>query len=263
MKIRLHPFFVIFTVFLLGACSEEDSAADNKRDPAAQAVMQKHAEVTQAGVIADFVRALTAEHYEAAAAQLHPRLTEAWTVARFTQDWRDIRAQAGEKWGPEAMGTYSGISTQGAYDQATYRLLSDWRSLASVELVSMEVEGTKRIVKVHIRVPYRDAPPPVVASTTNAFVAALLRGDTGAAQELITPAQRSKYPADLLNYIRPLLGEVTESTTKTPYRFGANSVWYDAVRLTRPENPASFLELAMTRKNGLAQIVYLSFKGRP
>ena len=110
---------------------------------------------------------------------------------------------------------------------------------------------------------YKNNAPPAVAATADAFVAALLHADLNAARELIAPPQRSRYPSSLLNGIRPFLVETAARTKKSPYRFGANSVWYDAVRLTRPDKPASFLELAFERSNGPTRIVFMSFKGRP
>ncbi len=88
----------------------------------AQAVKQKRVEIVSVGVIANFVRTLSARRYEAAVTLLHPKLREAWTVDRFANDWRDIRMQAGAEWAPEVISTYSGTSAQGAYNQATFRL---------------------------------------------------------------------------------------------------------------------------------------------
>ena len=84
---------------------------------------------------------------------LHPKLKEAWTINKFVSDWKDIREQLSDKWGPEATGSFSGNSPQGPYEQATYRLSSDWRSLSSVELVSMKKDGQEYIVRIFVRVP--------------------------------------------------------------------------------------------------------------
>lgn len=209
-----------------------------------------------------FVSAISDRQYESALAMLHPKLSREWTLARFTSDWAEIADQAASDWHPEMTGTFTGNSPRGVYQQATFRLVSDWQSVTSVDLISMNVEGEPRIVRIHIRVPYRGAPPKNVAAAADAFVESMLRGEYGIVRGMFETTLRQNYTPSVLAQLRPILGTSPQSASRSHYRLNANTVWYDAVRLAPPDDPMTFLELVMDSTATPVRIVSMSIRGR-
>lgn len=228
-------------------------------DSAAQPLLARAGDTS---IHSRFVRAISDQQYESALAMLHPKLSREWTLARFTRDWAEIADQAASDWHPEMTGTFTGNSPRGVYHQATFRLVSDWQSITSVDLISMNVEGEPRIVRIHIRVPYRGAPPKNVAAVTDAFVASMLRGEYGIVRGMFEATLRQNYTPPVLGQLRPILGTSPESTSRSHYRLNANTVWYDAVRLAPPNDPMTFLELVMDSTATPVRIVSISSRGR-
>lgn len=209
-----------------------------------------------------FVSAISAREYESALAMLHPKLSREWTLARFTRDWTDITDQAASEWSPEMTGAFTGTSPQGVYQQATFRLVSDWQSVSSVDLTSIRVDGTPRIVQIQIRVPHRGAPPGAVEDRTDQFIAAMQREDYDAVRAMLDASLRQTYAPSVLAQLKPLLGPSPQNPPRTHYRLSANTVWYDAVRLGSVDDPMTFLELVMDSTADPVRIVSLSFRGR-
>ena len=243
---------------LLSSCSERDGGAE----PSAAAAMRKLEEITKRGILADFVKAISEDEDDKAIALLHPTLAEAWTKERFSHDWKGVRKQLGGGWQPTAMGSFSGSSPFGPYLQATYRLASDCRSLASLDLTSMQADGKPAIVKIEMRVPYAGNAPAEVNGLTDRFLAAMLKEDYAAAGEMLSDSARASYPREMFAQIRPTLGKSPQSTSRNLYRLCANTVWYDAVRLTPTDDPACFLEIVVSHGQGRGEIVFLAFKAR-
>lgn len=217
---------------------------------------------TSKKILADFIDAISRQEYDGALSMLRPEMSEEWTLAGFAEDWEVVRQQLSGGWGPKLTGTFAGQSPQGPYEQATYKLANDWRSFASVDLVAMSIGGEPRIVKIHIRTPVNDSPSQENSTRIEAFVEAMLSEDYDAVQAMFAPERRMQYPSSMLAQIRPVLSETQHSTSKHHYWLNANTVWYDAVRLTSPNDPASFLEVIMEAGTDGPQIVSLVFKGR-
>lgn len=232
-----------------------------------QVAVANDAELTPArtgpdSIHGQFVHAISTRDYEPALAMLHPKLSRAWTLARFSRDWTDIMDQAADDWSPEITNTFTGASPQGVYRQATFRLVSDWRSVASVDLVSMKIDGEPRIVRIHIRVPYQDGPPRAAADRADAFIAAMQREDYDAAHVMLAAPLRPQYTPPVLAGLKPILEPSPQGPRKSHYRLSANTVWYDAVRIGAPGDPMTFLEFVMDSTADPVQIVSLSFRGR-
>ena len=253
----------VLLVLLMGACTNSDDATTSVKTIDPQVVQQKHDEITQSSVIADFVNEISAENYGEALQLLHPKLADAWTSERFAQDLRAVRSQLGEQWGPEASSSFSGMSQQGQYEQASYSLSSDWRSLASIDLTSMLVDDANRIVQIQIRTPYEDDPPREVIALADKFIDALRSGDVAAAHDLIAAANRAQYPVAMLERLKLIVATSENDSERNYYRLSANTVWYEAMRYTPPNEPATFLEIMTASSSGVAHIVSLSGKMRP
>jgi hypothetical protein len=247
----------------LSGCSERDSdSTQGVLNADTREVMRRHQEITQEGILADFVEAISVGDYDLAFGMLHPKLSEAWTLQRFAQDWEDIKKHISDGWKPEAAGSTSGSSLQGAYEQATYRLDSNWQSVSSLDLVSRETDGQPRIVRIQIRVPHSGGSSKTAQARTNEFVGAMLRQEFESARGMLSSTCEARYPPEVLGQIAPILGDSIEATSQEHYRICANTVWYDAVRLTPRDDPATFLELVISTDTNPARIVGLSFKGR-
>lgn len=261
--VKTYSIGTVVLMLLVGACTKGDDATSAVQSIDPQVVQQKHDEITQSSVISDFVGEVSAENYADALQLLHPKLAEAWTSERFARDWKAVRSQLDAQWGPEATGSFSGMSQQGQYEQASYHLSSDWRSLASVDLTSMLVDGANRIVQIHIRTPYETDPPQEVVALANKFLDALSSGDVAAAHDFITAANRAQYPISMLEQLKSIVEASANDSEKNYYRLSANTVWYEAMRYTPSNGPATFLELIIESSNGNAQVVSLSGKMRP
>jgi len=260
---RTYAAFACVLLLTLCGCSgsgSETETADPLSD--AQALEQRHEQITQQGILATFVNAISSGDHELAFSLLHPKVAEAWTQERFAQDWGDIRNQLSDNWKPEATSSVTGQSPNGQYEQATYGLDSRWRSISSVDLVSMQVDGQPKIVRICIRIPHPASPPEPVHERTEAFITAVLREDYGAAHNMLTPSGRKRFPQAILPRLRPILGDSLENTTAAHYRICAESMWADAVLLTSKNDPATHLELVMTSGPAGTQIDFMAFKSR-
>jgi hypothetical protein len=246
----------------VGACTKTDDASSAIQSINPEAVLQKHDEITQSSVISEFMAKVSAENYADALQLIHPKLAKAWTSERFAEDWTGIRSRLSEQWKPEATGSFSGMSQQGQYEQASYRLSSDWSSLASVDLTSMLVEETDRIVQIRLRAPYDNGPPQEVVKLGDEFLNSLSGGDVPSAHNLIAAANRAQIPVALLEQLRPIVGSTASDGEKNYYRLSINTVWYDAVSFTPSNEPATFIELILESSEGTTQIVSLSGKTR-
>lgn len=248
---------------ILGGCSDDQSGAEPPpKERTAQELMDRHEEITEEGILADFVSAISAGRHERAFGMLHPDLAEAWTQERFAQDWMEIKGQISPDWQPEAVGSFSGQSPQGPYEQASYRLDSDWRSISSVDLTAMQSEGQPKIVVVQVRIPHADGPANEVKARTTEFVGCMVAGEYDSVVEMLSPACRAQFPPQLLQQISPLLGSSVDATSRDHYRICANGTWYHAVRLTPTDDPVTFLEVIVSVAEGSVQIEGMTFKGR-
>ena len=172
---KKYRYFLTFIYFSILGCSDHSPEPTLSVAGAdADSVMQKHVEITQIGIHAEFINAITKNKHDQAFSMLYPKLSEAWTKERFALDWNNIKKQLPSGWNPEATGSFSGNSPQGLYEQATFRLESNWDSIASLDLISMKIEGKNNIVKIHIRIPRVDDAPIAVVSLTNDFIEAML-----------------------------------------------------------------------------------------
>jgi hypothetical protein len=261
--VHLNYLGAVVLLSLLSACSEGGYPANAVQSVDLQAIERKHDEITQSSVISDFVGKVTSENYADALLLLHPELADAWTIESFTQDWSEIRSQLAEQWAPESTGTFSGMSAQGQYEQASYRLSSDWHSLTSLDLTSMIVDDASRIVQIRIRTPYEESPPDEVVTVAENFIDALSNGDVAAAHELMAAATRPLIPVDMLEQLKSICEGSPFDGEKNYYRLSAETIWYDAMRCTPSNEPATFLELIIDSSGENAQVVSLSFKMRP
>lgn len=252
---------LIFLSILSFGCSERpDKSAPALTD--AEEVRLKHEQITQQSILADFVEAIAEDRYESAFASLHPTRSTAWTLARFSRDWKNIKALLPSEWKAEATESFSGRSPQGPYEQAVFRLGPDPKASASLELTSMRVDGKSRIVKIYVRLPPSTDIPEPLAAHGDAFVTAMLQNNFPMAQTLFSESAKIQYPSAVLSRIRPFLGENQESTEMFFYRLLANAVWYDVILLKQINDPASHLELILSGDDSGIEIVSLNFKGR-
>lgn len=258
--------YVVLAAALLVAlcsCSDDQSEAESAAAvPGEQELMQRHKQITEEGILADFVTAISTDSYERAFGMLHQDLGQAWTQKRFTEDWQQIKGQLSDGWKPEPTGSFSGQSPQGPYEQATYRLESDWNSISSVALVAMRVEGQPKIVDVQIRVASLGEPSAEIQTRTDEFVESMISADFESVTEMLAPAVRGQYPHQLLAQVAPVLGDSVEATSRDHYRICASGRWYHAVRLMPIDDVASLVELIMSTDDGRVQIEGFSGKAR-
>jgi len=212
--------------------------------------------------LADFVNKVSENEFDDAIALLHPKLKNAWTTERFAGDWRDIREQLSDRWGPEATGSFSGNSSKGPYEQATYRLSSDWRSSSSVDLVSMKIDGQNYILGVYVRVPYKEDPPKSVTGTVDKLAELIFSGKYKEVEGLMSANCKKQFPAKVIEQLRPILGKDEIKVEKNYYRFCANTVWYDAVRLNQSGDVFTFIEFILSSENSKSEVVSLTFRGK-
>ena len=244
-------------------CSDNSIESKNKiSEEEKKAVTEAHEKITKDGILADFINKISKNDFDNALLLLHPKLKEAWTNYRFVKDWKSIREQLSAKWAPEAIGSFSGNSPQGPYEQATYRLSSDWSSLSSVDLVSMKKNSQDYIVRVHIRVPYKEYPPKSVTETVDQLANLILSEKYKETEKLMTPNCKRQFPAEIIKKLRPILGNDETEIEKNYYRFCANTVWYDAVRLNNVGDGFTFLEFILASDNNKSKIATLTFRGK-
>ncbi len=263
MKIKRNPLLIL-SVLCFAGCSEHDSesSVSTLSEARAKALMELHNRTPQSGVLGNFVDAISSSNYKAAFQNLPTKLRSAWTEERFAKDWTEIKRLVGDTWGPWVTDSFSGTAPQGAYQQATYALSSDWNATASVELVSMQTDEGSRIVKVHIRIPSAEPPQDHVQDLVGKFLDAMLSKNFDFASQCIHPSVNAQYSTQTLQQMSLILGGSTEATTRAHYRLCANTVWYDAIRVMPTEAPATFMELITSTENGETHIMALSFKGR-
>ncbi len=250
-------------VSLIFGCSDSSSESNSKISEAEKKALTKtHDKITKDSILSDFINRISENDFDDALLLLHPKLKDAWTTDRFAKDWKNIREQLSEMWGLEATGSFSGNSPQGPYEQATYRLSSDWRSLSSVDLVSMKNEGQEYIVRVHVRVPYTENPPKSVTETVDQLTNLIFNEKYKEAEELMTPNCKQQFPAEIIKQLRPVLGNDKTKIEKNYYRLCANSVWYDAVRLNQNGDGFTFLEFILLSENNKSKVAKLTFRGK-
>jgi len=257
--------YIVFATILalsLAGCSDDASDSGPSGPSDTQEVMRRHEQITEESIVADFIKAISADEYNRAFGLLHPKLSQAWTQERFGQDWQDIKKQISDRWKPEPTGSMSGQSPQGPYEQAAYQLDSNWRSVSSLEVTSMPVDGQTKIVNIVIRVPHLSEPPDAVQALVKEFVNAMVAKDFNSVSGMFSASSKAKYSPDILRQLSPILGDSADATSQTHYRICANTVWYDAVRLIPVNDPATFLELVASTDADSAEILALSFKGR-
>jgi aspartyl-tRNA synthetase len=226
------------------------------------AVAEAHEKITKEGILADFINKISENEFDDAIVLLHPKLKNAWTIDRFVSDWKDIREQIADRWGPEATGSFSGNSSQGPYEQATYRLSSDWRSSSSVDLVSMKTDGQNYIVRVYVRVPYKEDPPKSATETVDKLAKLIFSEKYKEVEGLMTASCKKQFPAKVIGQLRPILGKDETKIEKNYYRFCANTVWYDAVRLNQSGDGFTFIEFILSSENNESEVVSLTFRGK-
>lgn len=254
---------ILILFFLLSACSDNGLESEIEiSETAKKAVTDAHEKITKEGILADFIKKISENDFDGAIELLHPKLKDAWTTDRLANDWKSIREHLSDRWGPEATGSFSGSSTQGPYEQATYRLSSDWRSLSSVELVSMKDDGQEYIVSIHARVPYRENPPKLVTETVDHLTYLILNERYKETEELMTSNCKQRFPAETIKNLRPILGNEGAEIEKNYYRFCANTVWYDAVRLNQHGDGFTFLEFILSSENNKSRVATLTFRGK-
>ncbi len=261
----MRTYVVLAAVLLVAlcGCSDDQSGAGTAATaPGEQELVQGHKQIAEKGIMAEFISAISTDGYERAFAMLSHDLGQAWTQKRFAEDWQQIKEQLSDGWKPEATGSFSGQSPQGLYEQATYRLDSDWNSISSMALVAIWVEGEPKIVDVKIRVAGSGEPSAQIAGATTEFVESMISRDFESVTSMLAPAVRGQYPRQLLAQLSPILGHSVEATSRDYYRMCANGRWYQAVRLTPTADPASSVELVMSTEGGSVQIEGLSAKAR-
>ena len=104
--------------------------------------------------------------------------------------------------------------------------------------------------------------PPAANAVADKFITSMLAEDYVAAQKTFAARSRPQYTATMLSRIRPILGTSPNDTLRFHYRLSANTVWYDAVTLKQPDDPATYLELIMSTQSNTTEIASLTFKGR-
>jgi len=244
-------------------CSDKSSKSEIEiSETQKKAVAEAHEKIAKEGILPDFISKISEYEFVDAIGLLHPKLKYAWTIDRFVSDWKTIREQLSNRWRPEATGSFSGNSPQGPYEQATYRLSSDWKSSSSVDLVSMKIDGQNYIVRVYVRVPYKENPPKSVTETFDKIAKLIFSENYQEIEKLMTPSCKKQFPAEVIGKLRPILGKEDTSIEKNYYRFCANTVWYDAVRLNQAGDGFTFMEFILSSENNKTKIVSLTFRGK-
>ncbi len=258
---QLSCMFVLFFVIL--GCSEENSNSKAQNDETTkQEVSQTHQRITEESILADFIVNISAKRYQEAFSLIHPKLQDVWTSETFEHDWTAIREQLSDRWQPEATGSFTGQAAQGAYQQATYTLDAVWDSRASLELISMNENGKKYIIRIHIRVPYQSNPPQSIVDTAQQFVMALRHEKYMEATELMTEKGRQQFHPDILKQLRPIIINNQSDVEQQFYRICANTVWYDAVKLHPKNEGFTFIELILSSQDNIPIIETLTFRGK-
>ena len=259
---KKHTILAAILILSLSSCSDDAPKSKPVVPSDTQELMRRHKEITQHSALADFISAISSDDYQLAFNMLHSKLSKAWTIERFTQDWKDIKKQISNRWKPEPTGSMSGQSPQGSYEQAAYRLDSNGDSISSVELISMETDDHARIVSITIRVPYQNGTPDYVQVLTKEFIDSMIAQDFEAVSGMFSSSSKAKYPPEILRQLSHILGDSSKAISQDHYRICANTVWYDAVSLIPTNDPATFLEIILSKDAERANIVALSFKGR-
>ena len=233
---------LILTIFILiFGCSDNGSKSEIEiSETPIRTVAEAHERITEESILAEFINKISENEFDDAIGLLHPKLKNAWTIDRFVSDWKTIREQLSNRWGTEETGSFSGNSPQGPYEQATYRLSSDWRSSSSVDLVSMKIDGQSYIVRVYVRVPYKENPPKSVTETVDKIAKLIFSENYQEIEKLMTSSCKKQFPAEVIGKLRPILGKEDTSIEKNYHRFCANTVWYDAVRLNQSGDGFTF-----------------------
>lgn len=259
---QIQSFLIlIFFLFICG-CSGDSIEAENKIPESVQkAIAESHDQISKDSILADFVKEVSTSNYDNALLLIHPDFKEAWTAEQFVKDWKYIREQLTTEWAPEITGTFSGNSPQGPYQQATYRLSSNWRSASSVELVSVKKDKQDFIVRVHARVPYKKNPPKVMTDTVDQLIYLIRSEKYQETESLMTANCKKQFPPDVIKKLAPILGAKNTQIEKSHYRFLANTIWYDAVRLNQAGDSFTYLEFILTSDNEKSQLASLTFRG--
>ena len=223
--------------------------------------IKAHGKITKNSIISTFIDDLNNKNYKSAFSLIHPKLAAAWTFKRFENDLKEVRSSV-NNWKPESTSSFTGNTPQGKYVQASYRLGSNWKSLASIELIAKPVSNKDKIIRIHIRIPYSKEIPETAKKITKKFISAIQKKDYKSAHNLMTPNCKLRFPQKVLSYFRPVLGNIPSKLTSTFYRLNANSVWYSAVNIGSTDDPASYVELIISTDKPEAEIISLNFKGR-
>ena len=260
MKFR-NLLILILALFFVG-CSDDSPKSKIKIPEGLDKEIEKaHERITKDSILADFINSISHKKYEDAILLLHPKLREAWSNERFVKDWDGIREQLAEKWQIEVTNTFSGNSEQGPYDQVTYSLSSDFGTLSSVDLASIKIDGKDNIVQVFIRVLYKENPPATVTETIDRLTNLMFNEKFNETEKLMTLGCKQQFPAETIKKLRPILGSDESKIEKNYYRFCANTVWHDAVRIKQSGNFFSFLEFILSSENNESKIAALTFRG--
>ncbi len=260
---RFQASLILSVLVLIFGCSDNGSKSDIElSENREKALAEAHERITEESVFANFINKISKNEFDEALGLLHPKLKSGWTIDKFVSDWKTIREQLSNRWGPEATGSFSGNSPQGPYEQATYRLSSDWRSPSSVDLISMKIDGQNYIVRVYVRVPYKKNPPKSVTETVDKIAKLIFSEKYQEIEKLMTPDCKKQFPAEVVGKLRPVLGKDNTNIEKNYYRFCANTVWYDAVKLKQSGDWFTFIEFILSSENNKSEIVSLTFRGK-
>ena len=232
-----------------------------KNDNVKSKIQKTHTQITKKSILATFMDDLSKKNYQEAFSLINPKLTTAWTFDRFKKDLEKVRS-AVKDWKPEATGSFTGNTPQGTYIPATYRLDSNWKSLASIDLVAMPINNENKIVKIHIRIPYSKETPKTVKKITEQFISAMQKKDYKSVGALMTQNCKLRFPPATLAHLQPILGKDSSKVFSKPYLLNANTVWYAAVNIGSTKDIATFIELIISNDKPEAKIISLSFKGR-
>jgi len=79
----------------------------------------------------------------------------------------------------------------------------------------------------------------------------------------LAAATRPLIPVAMLEQLKSIGEGSPFDGERNYYRLSANTIWYDAMRFTPSNEPATFLELRIDSSGENAQVISLSFKMRP